>query len=257
MFEFHPTIIANYLSDKLRLYNFRAELSSLILFNEAKNCKDTGEYLDLANNIFRDVPVKYLGWDIRPGQVKEEILNLLSIVQKKKVSTMLEIGTWNGGTLFLFARTVNSDAKIISLDLPGGEFGGGFEKFKIPFFSSFAQENQKIYLIRESSHLTSSLLKVESTLKGKELDFLFIDGDHSYNGVKRDFEMYSPLVRKGGLIAFHDILVNPAETRCEVHLFWNEIKESYNYNELVNDPGQKWAGIGVILLDNLQRQRAK
>jgi hypothetical protein len=37
---------------------------------------------------------------------------------------------------------------------------------------------------------------------------LFIDGDHRYEGVRRDFEMYSPLVGAGGLIAFHD---NPGE----------------------------------------------
>ncbi len=86
---------------------------------------------------------------------------------------MLEIGTWNGGTLFLFARMANSNAKIISLDMPGGEFGGGYEKFKMPFFTNFAQENQKIYLIRASSHLASSLLKVESILEGRKTGFSF------------------------------------------------------------------------------------
>ena len=42
-------------------------------------------------------------------------------------------------------------------------------------------------------------------LGGAELDFLFIDGDHSYAGVKQDFEKYSGYVKRGGLIAFHDI----------------------------------------------------
>jgi predicted O-methyltransferase YrrM len=238
--------MVNFLSDKLKLYNLRARISSLILYNKAKNCKNPSEYLDLTNKIFQNIPLKYLGWSIRPGQIAEEIQSLLLIIQKLKVSTMLEIGTWNGGTLFLFARMANSNAKIISLDMPGGEFGGGYEKFKIPFFTNFAQENQKIYLIRASSHLASSLLKVKNTLEDRKLDFLFIDGDHSYNGVKKDFEMYSPLVRKDGLIAFHDILKNPIETRCEVYSFWNEIKESYNYQELVNDPCQNWGGIGLI-----------
>jgi hypothetical protein len=41
---------------------------------------------------------------------------------------------------------------------------------------------------------------------------LFIDGDHTYEGVRRDFEMYSPLVRKGGIIAFHDIYPGPEES---------------------------------------------
>jgi predicted O-methyltransferase YrrM len=38
------------------------------------------------------------------------------------------------------------------------------------------------------------------------VDLIFIDGDHSYEGVKQDFEIYAPLVRSDGLIAFHDIL---------------------------------------------------
>ena len=33
------------------------------------------------------------------------------------------------------------------------------------------------------------------------IDFLFLDGDHSYEGVRRDFENYAPLVRPGGIVA--------------------------------------------------------
>ncbi|MCS7366302.1 MAG: class I SAM-dependent methyltransferase [archaeon YNP-WB-062] len=67
------------------------------------------------------------------------------------------------------------------------------------------------------------------------MDFLFIDGDHTYEGVKKDFEMYSPLVRGGGIIAFHDIVQHPPETGCEVSGFWNEIKLRYKYREIVED----------------------
>lgn len=38
----------------------------------------------------------------------------------------------------------------------------------------------------------------------RELDILFIDGDHSYKGVIRDYALFSPFVRKGGIILFHD-----------------------------------------------------
>ena len=34
---------------------------------------------------------------------------------------------------------------------------------------------------------------------------LFIDGDHSYEGCRRDFELWSPFVVPGGIIAFHDV----------------------------------------------------
>lgn len=40
----------------------------------------------------------------------------------------------------------------------------------------------------------------------REIDFLFIDGDHSYEGIKRDFDLFAPHVRKFGLVVFHDTL---------------------------------------------------
>jgi predicted O-methyltransferase YrrM len=36
------------------------------------------------------------------------------------------------------------------------------------------------------------------------IDLLFIDGDHSYNGVRADWQLFGPKVRSGGLILFHD-----------------------------------------------------
>jgi len=82
----------------------------------------------------------------------------------------------------------------------------------------------------------------------RKLDFLFIDGDHTYEGVKRDFKMYSSLVKKGGIIAFHDIVEHDPNSKCKVNRFWNEVKNDYESLEIVEDKKQKWAGIGVIYL---------
>ena len=87
---------------------------------------------------------------------------------------------------------------------------------------------------------------VKGILNGKELDFLFIDGDHTYEGVRKDFEMYGKLVVKGGVIAFHDIVPGPPESVGGVPKFWNEIKHSFNYVEFVKDWKQGGYGIGVI-----------
>ena len=88
--------------------------------------------------------------------------------------------------------------------------------------------------------------QVAAILAGREIDLLFIDGDHTYEGVKKDFEMYSPLVGQGAIIAFHDIVVHPPESGCEVSKFWREIKDNYESEEIVKDWGQDWAGIGVV-----------
>jgi hypothetical protein len=40
--------------------------------------------------------------------------------------------------------------------------------------------------------------------QGIQVDFLFIDGDHSYEGVKTDFELYSQILSENGVIVIHD-----------------------------------------------------
>ena len=183
---------------------------------------------------------------IKPIQVREEILELLRILNEIKPEVIIEIGTAIGGTFFLFSRVASEGATIISIDLPGGTFGAAYPNVKISSYRSFALPKQKIHLIRADSHNQTTLEKVNSILDKKSIDFLFIDGDHTYEGVKKDFEMYSPLVRNNGIIAFHDITVYPPETGYEVNKFWNQIKEKYSYSVIVNDPGQVGYGIGLL-----------
>jgi predicted O-methyltransferase YrrM len=193
-----------------------------------------------------DFSLNFYNGLIRPMQIKEEFIECLKIFQELNPKYILEIGTANGGTLFCFCKLAQNDATIISIDLPEGPFGGGYPEWKIPIYQTFAKENQKLYLLRKDSHKEETLEEVKKILNGKELDFLFIDGDHSYEGVKKDFEMYSPLVRKGGIIAFHDIVKHPPYVGCEVEKLWKEIKNNFNFKELIKDTNQSWAGIGVI-----------
>lgn len=50
-------------------------------------------------------------------------------------------------------------------------------------------------------------------------DMLFVDAGHSYADVARDHDLYSPLVRSGGVVAFHDALPRVAYPEVEVHRF--------------------------------------
>ena len=181
---------------------------------------------------------------IRPMQVQSEILELLNIVDGMKPKTILEIGTANGRTLFLLSRVVHKNATIISVDLPSGRFGGGYPKWKEFLYKSFALPGQKLYLLRADSHKIETLKEVKSILDGRKVDFLFIDGDHTYEGVKRDFEMYSNLVER--VIALHDITHHPYVPDCHVEIFWKEIKQVYRTKEIISSPKQTCAGIGII-----------
>jgi cephalosporin hydroxylase len=122
------------------------------------------------------------GVSIKPIQVKYEIAKLLEIVAGLRPRVVLEIGTAGGGTLFLFTRVADPNAKIISIDLPGGPFGGGYPKWRAALYRSFARGGQEIYLLRRSSHDPRTLYEVKRILGGERVDFLFIDGDHTYLG---------------------------------------------------------------------------
>jgi len=178
-------------------------------------------------------------------QEKYEISKLYDILKKENIKSYLEIGSAKGGTLFVISKAINKNAEIVSLDLPGGRFGGGSSLLYLPIFKRLVLKTQKLHQLRGNSHDKKHIEILKNIYKNK-IDLLFIDGDHTYTGVKKDFEMYSPLIRKGGLILFHDIAKHPKETECNVHKFWNEIKNKYKHTELITSSDQKWAGIGIL-----------
>jgi len=226
---------------------------------KAKKLAQCSNLDKLINFTFQDC-----GRLLKPLQIPSEMRALLGILNNIKPKFILEIGTAGGGCLFLFSRVASQEATLISIDLPGGGFGdGSYPRWKIPLYKSFASANQQLYLIKSNSHHYTTLEKVKSILKSNKVDFLFIDGDHSYQGVKQDYEMYSPLVKKGGLIAFHDIKIHLPQTRCRVSNFWHEIKaglpqfkindfasarqeEIPKFQEIIEDPSQNWGGIGIL-----------
>lgn len=174
-------------------------------------------------------------------QSKEELLPVLQKAKAMKPKVVLEIGTAGGATLFMLTRVADETATVISLDLPDGPFGGGYPEHRIPLYEAFAQPGQTLHLMREDSHQPATLSKLKDVLQGRQIDFALIDGDHTYGGVKQDFEMYAGLVRPGGLLVFHDIVYAEGVAR-----FWGEIKNAEpTAEEYIAGQGSKF-GIGVI-----------
>jgi hypothetical protein len=82
-----------------------------------------------------------------------------------------------------------------------------------------------------------------------QVDLLFIDGDHTYEGVKADYDLYGPLVRRGGVLAFHDILHHDNYPELGVDRFWHSLPGSKT--EIVSPSelspvGSRWGGIGLL-----------
>ena len=186
-------------------------------------------------------------YDIGMTQQRSEILSLATLVRELCPERVLEIGTSRGGTFYLWTRLAGDEATLISVDLPPSwALDDPEEALTRKVFKSFRRGEQVLHFVRLDSHLAETRCEVVAALAGTPLDFLFIDGDHSYEGVRRDFLDYGPLVRPGGLVAFHDILPHSAGFAGGVPRYWAEIREGYQGIELVEDCQQDGFGIGVV-----------
>jgi cephalosporin hydroxylase len=185
---------------------------------------------------------------IQPWQYPEELRSLARLVAERRPRAVLEIGTADGGTLFAHARLAAPDALVLSVDLPEGPFGGGYPAWRTPLYEAFARPGQRLELLRADSHAPATAERIEELLGGRRVEYAFIDGDHTYDGVRRDFELCRRFAADDAVVAFHDIAVHPSETGCEVHKFWREVKERYRHEEFVRDADQDCYGIGVLYL---------
>jgi len=185
-----------------------------------------------------------------PDQKPAELHGLKKHLEGFPLNTVVEIGTAAGGTLKVWCELAARDATIVSVDLPEARFSSGTASSED--LLSLAQADQTLQLIRGDSHKKSTLKDLQRLLGGREVDLLFIDGDHTYEGVKKDWDMYAPLVREGGKIVFHDISDHgPEYEGVNVKKLWDQLKKVYTHEEYIdtrhhNKPGGKWGGIGVL-----------
>lgn len=234
-----PSIVLNSYRSAIDFYrSFHLKKRARQLQNSVNGDGDVAVYCDALSNFH-----EFSAW-----QKRSEILRLLEVVKKLEPVTVCEIGAASGGTSFLFTRVAAADATLISLDLV-------FPPSRKRAVQSFARQNQKVFCLNADSHRQKTLDAVKACLRERPLDLLFIDGDHSYEGVSTDFKLYSPLVRKGGVIVFHDIVedystrhgINTPNYAGGVPQFWNEIKRQYKQiEEVIEDPEQDGYGIGIL-----------
>ncbi|AHB66469.1 O-methyltransferase [Haloarcula hispanica N601] len=178
---------------------------------------------------------------IRPMQIPAELRELSEIVARRDPETVVEIGTARGGSFYIWCRHLN--AQVVSIDLPENDprsIGPG------PHFFHEMDPDTDTAFIRGDSHSESTKQELIEILSGQDIDFLFIDGDHSYEGVKTDFELYRDLMAEDGIIALHDI----SSEWLDVQGFWDEIKDDYQTQEIVIPSTEKSSrnklGIGIV-----------
>lgn len=182
---------------------------------------------------------------VQPDQYAIEFGKLLNIYHELRPMRVLEIGTRHGGTFIQWAKYAPQGATVLGIDLPRGLWDEpGQINYKAIWLAASMRPVCVSALIGDSQH-PMTIRAVRAAMP--EIDFLFIDGDHSERGAEKDYLIYGSMVRPGGVIAFHDILPDETDARIEVHKVWQSIRPSYSRTvELLSAENQPARGIGVI-----------
>jgi cephalosporin hydroxylase len=138
------------------------------------------------------------------------LIKVVSTIEPKKI---LEIGVNHGGCLVFWDHLAGPGGLTVGLDC--GTTTHIFSMFN-PDYCNY-EPISELHTVPRDSH-DDETLQIVKTLFDGSIDFLFIDGEHTYKGAKMDYEMYGPLVREGGIIGIDDLCYE------EVNQFWQELE---------------------------------
>lgn len=158
---------------------------------------------------------------VHPLQCLAEFGGLWNLAATEQVRDVVEVGSLYGGTLWYWlqlpvVRRVVSVDLVVPDDSPvHADVLAGRELWPtwVP--------HVELQVIEADSHDPATLARVAHH---GPIDLLFLDGDHTYDGVAEDWRLWSPLVRPGGLVAFHDTVANGDRDEPGVRQLVGELK---------------------------------
>ena len=119
---------------------------------------------------------------------------------------LAEIGVWQGGTTKRLRAAMASDATLYAVDpFPKGRLGFSTQR-AIATTEVEQLSNGRVVWIRQTAAEAATHPEVRDA---GAFDFVFLDALHTYEGLREDWETWSPLVAPGGVIAIHDSRATP------------------------------------------------
>ncbi|MBI4708036.1 MAG: class I SAM-dependent methyltransferase [Candidatus Omnitrophica bacterium] len=151
-----------------------------------------------------------------------------------KEPVVVEIGSWLGKSSVILGKGLKKKKAgklfcIDPFDASGDKIGEEdyhrrAERLGIPLVEKFIRNLKKCGVFEYVEILQGKSWEFSGEWN-KEVDFLFIDGDHSYEAVLRDYLDWGKFVKKGGFIGFHDVAMNPEEKSVYQDGPWRVVKD--------------------------------
>lgn len=148
------------------------------------------------------------------------------LVRNTKPNTIVELGTYKGTSFFSFCQAIKdqkSDAKIFAIDTWKGDLHMG--KFDNSIFENVKKISEACFSDLNYTLIRDLFDNATSRFNDKSIDLLHIDGMHTYDAVKHDFETWFGKVSDNGIVLFHDIAV--LKENFGVYKFWEEIRSKH------------------------------
>lgn len=166
------------------------------------------------------------------------------LVEALQPKTIVELGTHFGVSFFAFceaAKVLSPESSVYAVDTWEGDAHAGNygENVYSKVYSHWFNHHRRIgTLIRSTFDEANSYFPAES------VDLLHIDGLHTYDAVKHDFESWLPKMKKGSVVLFHDI--NVREREFGAWLLWDELSKNNDFHGYTINNGY---GLGVLYID--------
>lgn len=171
-------------------------------------------------------------------QSANEFADFCKHIEAIPIKSIMEIGSMFGGTLWEWFHMFTPDYMyVIDMVVPESDSRYAHQRHCHDVrWKEWAAASECELTIQETS---STEVRVPPDTM---FDMLFIDGDHTYEGVKSDYMLYRHMVNPGGIIVFHDISFGPESAWYGVQKLWNEIDgHKIEFVETIGD-----RGIGVL-----------
>jgi len=180
---------------------------------------------------------------VHTSQFVPEFDHLIALYEELQPMTVLEIGSEFGGTLWQWLHRAPDGARVMNIDpLISAQECKGIDIIRI--WQSWARPEIVFRTIVGFSQ-NPEVAKAALEWLGESIDFLFVDGDHTYRGAKMDWDLYAPHAK---VIVFHDLIKH--QPHFGTPKLFEEIKsEGYKTQEFYSDTRQSGGGIGVVYND--------